>query len=181
MDTSFDDGGSVNAGDFTLNGFGNCCTGSNKIDTSPFSFSDSVNGTPYVVGQVNNTGTTFFNITFSSAITSFGAEFESISEFNSFDGTRITQLVADSESTINIPEISSTGFFGIVGDSSFSTLSFQPGDSKFDRFGMDNVVHSSTSASVPFEFSPTLGLLAVGGIWGVSRLRKRMAASKITE
>ena len=29
------------------------------------------------------------------------------------------------------------------------------------------------STSVPFEFFPTLGLLAVGSVWGVSRLRKR--------
>ena len=31
------------------------------------------------------------------------------------------------------------------------------------------------SAAVPFEFSPTLGILAVGGIFGISRLRKRSA------
>lgn len=35
------------------------------------------------------------------------------------------------------------------------------------------------TAAVPFEFSPTLGLLAVGGIWGISRLRKRATANEV--
>lgn len=173
VDTSFDNGSSVDVGDFTLNGFGDCCSNDNKVDASPFSFG-GVDGTSYVVGQVNNTGSTFFNMTFNSAITAFGAEFDRISD------DRITQLVADSEAPINIPDITS-GFFGIVADGSFSTLAFQPGDSQFDRFGMDNVVYASSSASVPFEFSPTLGLFAVGGVWGVSRLRKKIAVSTITE
>ena len=38
---------------------------------------------------------------------------------------------------------------------------------------------SPTSGSVPFEFSPSLGLLAVGGIFGVSQLRKKVAARKL--
>ena len=37
---------------------------------------------------------------------------------------------------------------------------------------------SATSAAVPFEFSPTLGLVAMGGIFGLSRLRKRIGNSK---
>lgn len=38
-----------------------------------------------------------------------------------------------------------------------------------------------SATPVPFEVSPTLGLLTIGGIWGVSRLRKNMKASKFTE
>lgn len=38
-------------------------------------------------------------------------------------------------------------------------------------FQLDNV--RATSTSVPFEFSPTLGILAVGSIFGLSRLRKK--------
>ncbi len=34
-------------------------------------------------------------------------------------------------------------------------------------------------SSVPFEFSPTLGLFAVGGLWGASRLRKKMTKATI--
>jgi hypothetical protein len=40
-------------------------------------------------------------------------------------------------------------------------------------------VNLSSSASVPFEFSPTLGLLTVGGIIGISRLRKSLATPKL--
>lgn len=63
-----------------------------------------------------------------------------------------------------------TGSSNILGDSAtgqLNSVTFTPVD--------------STATSVPFEFSPALGLLAVGSIWGVSRLRKRAAASKITE
>jgi len=33
--------------------------------------------------------------------------------------------------------------------------------------------------AVPFDTSPTLGILILGGIWGVSRLRKRMIARQL--
>lgn len=46
-------------------------------------------------------------------------------------------------------------------------------------FGSSETVAFSVNAtSVPFEFSPGLGLLTVGGIFGVSRLRKSMKARK---
>lgn len=41
----------------------------------------------------------------------------------------------------------------------------------FDADG-GGTLNSSLTASVPFELSPTLGLLMVGGIYGVSRLRQ---------
>ena len=44
-------------------------------------------------------------------------------------------------------------------------------------FFLDNI----TVSAVPFEFSPTLGLLAVGGIWGMSRLRKKVTAKKVMD
>ena len=53
--------------------------------------------------------------------------------------------------------------------------------SSIDEFIITTTVQESNTASVPFEFSPTLGLLAVGGFWGVSRLRKRIAAGKIAD
>lgn len=43
---------------------------------------------------------------------------------------------------------------------------------------LGEVAFQSAAASVPFEFSPSLGLLAVGGIWGASRLRKNLATRK---
>ncbi|MDJ0533849.1 MAG: hypothetical protein QNJ70_15390 [Xenococcaceae cyanobacterium MO_207.B15] len=49
----------------------------------------------------------------------------------------------------------------------------------FFRFGDSNAIgaesgttFTATATAVPFELSPTLGLLMVGGSWGVNRLRK---------
>ena len=39
----------------------------------------------------------------------------------------------------------------------------------------------ATAATVPFEFSPSLGLLAMGGIFGFSQLRKRIVARKLID
>lgn len=47
-----------------------------------------------------------------------------------------------------------------------------------DFGGSETVAFSVSATSVPFEFSPGLGLLTVGGIFGVSRLRKSMKARK---
>lgn len=38
--------------------------------------------------------------------------------------------------------------------------------------------YSNSSASVPFQFSPSLGFLAVGGIWSLSCLHKKLTANK---
>ena len=49
-------------------------------------------------------------------------------------------------------------------------------------FFLDNIqVELAPSAAVPFEFSPTLGLLAVGGIWGVSHFRKRVTTREVID
>ena len=48
---------------------------------------------------------------------------------------------------------------------------FRPGSGFAEEAVTFTPVNSTTS--VPFEFSPTLGLLAVGSVWGVSRLRKK--------
>ena len=48
----------------------------------------------------------------------------------------------------------------------------------FNANGLAGVPFSPVSAAVPFEFSPTLGLVAMGGIFGLSRLRKRIGNSK---
>ncbi|WP_036477318.1 hypothetical protein [Myxosarcina sp. GI1] len=45
----------------------------------------------------------------------------------------------------------------------------------FDGFGDPTtryIASGTVTAAVPFEFSPTLGLLLVGGAWGINRLRK---------
>jgi hypothetical protein len=45
--------------------------------------------------------------------------------------------------------------------------------------GTNFAVFDAASASVPFEFSPTLGLLAVGSLFGISRLRKSTKSFKL--
>ena len=52
----------------------------------------------------------------------------------------------------------------------------QTGLIAIDDFSFDT---SSTSASVPFEFSPTLGLLLIGGVFGISRYAKSRKAAKL--
>lgn len=46
------------------------------------------------------------------------------------------------------------------------------------NFGFPCCTFTAAPVPVPFEVSPTLGFLIVGGIWGVSRLRKKIAARK---
>lgn len=55
------------------------------------------------------------------------------------------------------------------------------GGNTFANSGQYNTFAIQTNtAAVPFDFSPASGLLLVGGLWGVNRLRKRNAA-KIEE
>jgi hypothetical protein len=51
------------------------------------------------------------------------------------------------------------------------------GDS--DQTGFAEVQFDDSSTAVPFEFSPTLGLLAVGGLIGISHLRKSTKSFKL--
>ena len=172
VDTSFNNNSSIDVGDFTLNGTGNNSL-FNKIDVPPQSF--PINGTANVNPFVS--GSSSLNLTFDSPITAFGATFNSASDFGA-----ITQLTAGSDLVGNIPSTgnNSTTFLGFIADGSFTTLTVDSANGSFDAFSMDNFVYAS-SASVPFEFSPTLGLLAVGGVWGVSRLRKRLAPNQINQ
>jgi hypothetical protein len=50
-----------------------------------------------------------------------------------------------------------------------------------DNIGIDNVRFSqqASSAAVPFEFSPSLGLLLIGGLFGGKHLYRKHKASKV--
>jgi hypothetical protein len=50
-----------------------------------------------------------------------------------------------------------------------------------DNIGIDNVQFSqqASSAAVPFEFSPSLGLLLIGGLFGGKHLYRKQKASKV--
>ena len=52
-----------------------------------------------------------------------------------------------------------------------------------DRVGMGELLFDgeTASASVPFEFSPTLGLFLMGGVFGVSRYAKSRKANKLID
>ena len=54
---------------------------------------------------------------------------------------------------------------------SLNTTTTQETD--YDNSGKTRALSSGTVAAVPFELSPTLGLLLVGGIWGLSYLKKK--------
>lgn len=176
VDTSFD-GVNVDVGDFTLNGTSQF-SGFQQIDFPPITASGVLNidGTTQMVAATGSSSN--FSFTFDSPITAFGASFNELNSSN-------TQLSADSDIVPNLPTVAGGtpggGFFGFVADGNFTTVTFDSVTGSGDGFGMDNVVYDSSTASVPFEFSPALGLLAVGSVWGVSRLRKRLAASKITK
>ena len=45
-------------------------------------------------------------------------------------------------------------------------------ETDYDVSGNTRVLSSGTVAAVPFEFSPTLGILLVGGVWGINHLKK---------
>ncbi len=172
-DQSFDNNGSVNVGDFTISATGSAANGGlNIIDALPFVFSGllDVNGSTHVSGEVVNSANTDINVTFSSPTTAFGATFSGVNTDS------LTLLSADSESVSTFPN--SSGFFGFVADGSFSTVSISrlSGGALNDFFGADDFVYASTpSTPVPFEVSPTVGLLTIGGIFGINYLRKKAA------
>ena len=89
-------------------------------------------------------------------------------------------MTADSDLVGGVPTLldGSTEFFGFVADGSFTTVTFDSADGNNDGFATDNFVYVSSSTPVPFEVSPTLGLLTIGGIWSVSRLRKKRRLTK---
>lgn len=45
--------------------------------------------------------------------------------------------------------------------------------------GFSGVTFNASSTAVPFEFSPTLGLLLAGGLWGGSHLYRQHKAGKV--
>jgi hypothetical protein len=74
------------------------------------------------------------------------------------------------------------------GNGTWSTVNFvsevdsvlvQKSGGNGSAYGIDNYNFTATSAAVPFEFSPTLGLLLVGSLLGGNRLYRQHKASKI--
>ena len=175
QDVSFA-GSSFDVGDFTLSASQQSNSYYNQINDLDSSnilnppFDDSnINGTNYVYGTKFPSDT--FSVTFDSPIKAFGWEYNSLSGAGWDIGGNAISLPNDSNGG------GAGSFFGVVNTDadSFTTINLTAGDS---AFGLDNFVYSSdvASASVPFEFSPALGLLAVGGFFGVKYLRRKKAA-----
>lgn len=164
VDTSFNNGGTVNLTDFRLTGIGNTGAG-NKIDVPPLDFAElNIDGTPVTRGFTS--GTVGFNTTFNSPITAFGGTFAAVSD------SGITQLRVGTDTVANIPTSIVPIFFGFIADSSFTTVTFASANALNDGFGADNFLYSGATA-VPFEFDPSLGLGALGGLWTIRKVLKR--------
>ena len=85
----------------------------------------------------------------------------------------------------NVPPIMASTSTGLTSDDRISDRSFS--FSAFDQAGgssgggteqnyvsdLVTVLGTTNSASVPFEFSPGMGLLLVGGTWGIASVRKK--------
>lgn len=86
------------------------------------------------------------------------------SEFVAQDGTETAWLVVSSNTSNN------------------NSFMYDSTDFKFTRdVNGSSFVFSGASTSVPFEFSPTLGLFLVGSLFGVSRYAKSRKAAKLID
>ena len=72
-----------------------------------------------------------------------------------------------------------SGFYGVVAtDDTIESVTMTwvgtnpPTGLTLDRFAIDDI-RVATASEVPFDFSPTVGLLMVGGVIGLHRLQKR--------
>jgi hypothetical protein len=87
-----------------------------------------------------------------------------------FNGTP-TQLMSD----LTVGSETGTASFNVTQGDTFGfyieTDNFGSASATFSNFDVSN------SAAVPFEFSPTLGLIMVGGFWGCRKLRKKAVKS----
>lgn len=112
-------------------------------------------------------------------------------------GVNIASLTGtlDNDNTFNISNgvISDSDFFvAFVEDEALELSTFNQinGSVVWDRnpnfnyardFDSSSLTFSEASASVPFEFSPTLGLFLVGGVFGISRYAKSRKAAKLID
>ena len=78
-----------------------------------------------------------------------------------------------------------TTFFADTDQSGTDSFTVNPGDTfgfriaTIDSAFDPGIVTISAAASVPFEFSPSLGLLFVGGLFGSSHLYRKRKAGKV--
>jgi hypothetical protein len=121
-------------------------------------------------------------VTLPSSLSAFGFDYENYD----FNGDGLHVFIAGQD-VVSIPGPYNTkGFIGIIADGRFNNVVFKAvtNASEVDAFNTIDNLEAGTAAgatAVPFEFSPSLGLLAVGSIWGAARWRKHRTAGKILE
>lgn len=150
------------------------------IDVSPYNSSGTtgIDGTAILNSRGLISGENIA-VQLPSTFSAFGFDYENYD----FSGNPL-KVTIDSQDVITLPATSGTkGFIGIVStDGSFDNVVFNNSNGFGTYNAIDNVAWGNASAAaVPFEFSPTLGLLAVGSLWGVNYLRKKRATNKIAE
>ena len=87
------------------------------------------------------------------------------------DGAVVETFDATTDST------SSNNFYGFT-DIVFDEISVSPGGTP-NIMALDNLQIGAGSTAVPFEFSPTLGFLLVGGLFGSNYLYQKKKAEKL--
>jgi len=107
-------------------------------------------------------------LTWDSQIIAFGAYFKGSSD------SRVTNILVNGQE-LSLPDTSTgAAFFGFVSDTAFSSELFFLKSGAADGFGIDDVVYSAKSSSVP-EGGSTLALIGAS-LLGIAALRRRFAA-----
>jgi hypothetical protein len=174
---------SLTAGSLTLssNAYDAPATGNKfteaRIDVSPYLLATGIDGTPMLSSNGLDIGENI-TVQLPSAFSAFAFDYENYDN----QGEPLTVTIGG-QNVYTLPATKGTkGFIGIVATGgSFNNVvlnsNYNTNNGTFNA--IDNVAWGNTGVAVPFEFSPTLGLFAVGSLWGVNHLRKRRAVNKI--
>jgi hypothetical protein len=155
-------GSAVDVGDFSVSMAG-ADFGSNWHNIGPVTNYNNVNGTPQINAATGETGGT--TLTFDAAVTSFGANWQGISDSRTTSINVLGEILA-------IPNLNG-GFWGFVSDTPFTSSLLFLSSGGSDGFGIDNVVYTTATAPVP---EPATMLLMGTGIAGLIAARRRKKA-----
>ena len=87
-------------------------------------------------------------------------------------------LITSNDFWIYTPFDESSEIVALTSSLSFIEENFGNGNRVYAQSSVFTLPTYTSTTAVPFEFSPTLGLLTVGGIFGISRLCKNLVARK---